>query len=50
MTEFAYANRKHATINWISFKTLMSYHLRITQYIESNIYNEEILAAKDWVQ
>ncbi len=50
MTEFVYANRKHVTINWTSFKTLMSYYLRITQHIENNIYKEKMLAAKDWAQ
>ena len=50
MTEFVYANRKHVTINWTSFKILMSYYLRITQHIENNIYKEKMLAAKDWAQ
>ncbi len=50
MTEFVYANRKYVTINWTSFKTLMNYYLRITQYIENNIYEEKMSAAKDWVQ
>ncbi len=44
-----YANRKHTTTDWILFKTLMSYYLRIAQDIENNIYEEKMLAAKDWV-
>ncbi len=50
MIEFAYANRKHITINWTSFKILMSYYLRIAQHIKNNVYEEKMSAAKDWVQ
>ncbi len=28
----------------------MNYHLRIAQYIENNIYEEKMSAAKDWAQ
>jgi len=47
MTEFVYANRKHATISQTSFETLMSYYLRIAQHVENNIYEEKMSAAKD---
>ncbi len=50
MTEFVYANRKHATISQTSFETLMSYYLRIAQHVENNIYEEKMSAAKDWAQ
>ncbi len=50
MTEFAYANKKYVTTDWTSFKTLMSYYLRIAQYIENNVYKEKMSAAKDWAQ
>jgi len=47
MIEFAYANRKHATISQTSFKTLMSYHLRIAQYVKNNVCEKKMSAAKD---
>ncbi len=50
MTEFAYANRKHAMINWTLFEALMSYHLRIAQNVENNVCEEEVPAVKDWAQ
>jgi len=28
----------------------MNYYLRIAQYIENNVYEEEMSAAKDWAQ
>ncbi len=44
-----YTNKKYVTINWTSFKTLMSYYLRIAQHVENNVYKEKMLAVKDWV-
>ena len=48
--KFAYANKKHIIINWTSFKILMSYYLRIAQHIKNNVYEEKMLAVKDWAQ
>jgi len=47
MTEFAYANRKHAMTDQTLFEALMNYHLRIAQHIENNVCEEKMSAVKD---